>query len=108
MTTISDLDLMQVTGGKAPAGGAVKTSGSGTDNDAVLTALTSIQNSIKDLGRSNNSLFGSNSGLLFMTMALMMSRQNSTVVYSGGGGGGCYGGGCYAPRRVGYSWRAWW
>ena len=105
MTTISDLDLMQVTGGKVPDAG-LRTSGGSTDNDAILSALTSIQSSIKDLNGRNNSLFGGNNGLLFMTMALMMSRQNSnTVVYSGGGGG--YPGGCYAPR-AGFSWRAWW
>ena len=102
MTSISDLDLMQVTGGKVPDASINSGSSGSSNNDAILSALTNIQSSLKDIGKNNNSLFGGTNGLLFMTMALALSRRNDTVVYAGGGGG------CYAPRRVGFSWRAWW
>jgi hypothetical protein len=104
MKTISEVDLMQVTGGKAPDASLGSTASSGSsNNDAVLSALNNIQSSLKDIGKNNNSLFGGNNGLLFMTMALALSRRNDTVVYAGGGGGGGWGHG-----RVSFRWRASW
>ena len=96
MKTISELELAHVTGGKGPEATSV-TPGSGSsssNNDAVMSALNGIQSSLKDLQKPQG-LFGGNNGLLFMTMALAMSRRSEVVVYGGG------------PRR-GYSWRAYW
>jgi hypothetical protein len=96
MKTISEVELAQVTGGKGPEATSV-TPGSGSsssNNDAVMSALNGIQSSLKDLQKPQG-LFSGNNGLLFMTMALAMSRRSEVVVYGGG------------PRR-GYSWRAYW
>ena len=107
MTTLSEVDLMQVTGGKVPDVSIGSTGSSSSNNDAILASLTSIQNSLKDVGKNNNSLFGGNAGLMF-AMAICMSRRNDNVVYVGGGGGcGGYGGG-YARSRVSFRWRASW
>src|SRR5436190_8495098 len=98
MTTLSLDELVQVTGGKGPdaASVGITASGSSSSSDAVLSALNSIQSSLKDLGRNNNGgLFGGNNGLMFMAMAVAMSRRSDLVVYGGGGAPG------------GYSWRAW-
>lgn len=101
MKTIDTLDLELVTGGKGHplntiGGDAASSSG---NNDQLLSTLQGIQSSLKDLGKNQNGgLFGGTNGLLFMTMALAMSRRNDVVVY--GGGGGC--------RRPGWSFRAWW
>jgi len=104
MKTISELDLEQVTGGKVPDTAIASGTGGGGDNDAILSALNSIQSSLKDIGKNNNGgLFGGNNGLLFMTMALAFSQRSSTVVY-GGGGGGCAG----PVGNVRFSFRARW
>lgn len=89
--SISAADLEHVTGGNLPPA-----SGNGTTNDQLLAAMQGIQSSLKDLSSSNNnnSLFGGNNGLLFMTMALCMSRRSDVYVYGGGRCGGW-----------GYSWR---
>jgi hypothetical protein len=96
MKTISEVELAHVTGGKGPDATAVTpgSSSSSSNNDAVMSALNGIQSSLKDLQKPQG-LFGGNNGLLFMTMALAMSRRSEVVVYGGG------------PRR-GYSWRAYW
>jgi len=88
--SISAADLERVTGGTTPP-----TNSNCTSNDQLLAAMQSIQSSLKDLNcNNNNSLFGGNNGLLFMTMALCMSRRNDVYVY---GGGRC-GGGWYSYR----------
>lgn len=103
MKTIDSLDLVLVTGGTThpltSIGTAGGNSGSSTNNnDQLLSTLQGIQSSLKDLGQNhNNGLFGGANGLLFMTMALAMSRRNDVVVY---GGGGCH--------RPGFSFRASW
>ena len=99
MTTISDCDLITVTGGVKPDATTV-TPGSTTssNNDAVLGALNGIQSSLKDLGKNNGGLFGGNNGMMFGMMAgLALSRRNTDVVVHGSWG----------PRR-GFSWRAYW
>ena len=97
MKTISNLELAHVTGGKGPdvtaTVGPGSGSGSSSNNDAVLSALNGIQSSLKDLQKPQG-LFSGNNGLLFMTMALAMSRRSEVVVYGGG--------------HRGYSWRAYW
>ncbi len=92
MKTLSDHDLALVTGGKALDASAGLRASSNSD-DQVLTALRGIQNTLEDLGKNNGGLFGGNNGLLFMTMALAMSRRSEVVVYGG--------------HRRGYSWRVW-
>lgn len=91
MKTISLDDLDSVTGGKNLG------ISSGSSNDQLLSTLTNIQSSLKDLSKNQNQggLFGGQNGLLFMTMALAMSQRQSNVVV--------YGGGC----RRGFSWRVW-
>ena len=93
MKTISEVELALVTGGKGPEVTSVQPGGSSSNNDAVMSALNGIQSSLKDLQKPQG-LFGGNNGLLFMTMALAMSRRSEVVVYGG--------------RRGGYSWRAYW
>ena len=99
MTTISDNDLLNVTGGKGPDATTVTPSAGGSNNDAVLGALNGIQSSLKDLGKNNNNgLFSGTNGMMFGMMAgLAMSRRNTDVVVHGSWG----------PRR-GFSWRAYW
>lgn len=91
-TYLSAADLDLVTGGTAHA------SPSSTTNDQLLAAMQGLQSSLKDLtcNNNNNSLFGGNNALLFMTMAMCMSRRNDVYVYGGGRCGGWY------------SWRAGW
>jgi hypothetical protein len=98
MKTISDVELALVTGGKGPDATTVSPSSGGTssNNDAVLSALQGIQSSINDLG-TKQGLFSGNNGLLFMTMALAMSRRSEVVVYGGGGW-----------HHRGYGFRAYW
>lgn len=100
MKTISTNDLANVTGGKAPSP-TISTGGDtgGSSNEQLLSALQGIQSSLKDLGKNQNQggLFGGQNGLLFMTMALAMSRRSEVVVT---GGNGC--------RRGSYSWRVGW
>ena len=100
MKTISAVELEQVTGGKgSPSASIANTSGGGGDNDQILSTLQNIQSSLKDLGNKNNGgLFGGNNGLMFMTMALALSRRNDVVVQ----GGSCCRG------RTSFSWRASW
>jgi len=96
MKTLSNDDLDHVTGGKDST---VAGTSSGGNNDAMLTTLQGIQSSLKDLGKNQNQgLFGGNSGLLFMGMALAMSNRgpSQTVVQ--------YGGGCCGRRRLSFSW----
>ena len=88
LITLDDLDLAAVTGGTH--GGTH--SSSGIDSQ-LLTTLQGIQSSLDDLGKNQNGLFGNNSALLFMTMALAFSRRGDVSVSSG-------------PR--GWSWRANW
>jgi hypothetical protein len=95
LRTINELDLEQVTGGQAPAGGATKTTSSGSSDDAVLKALHGIQASLADIGKKNQGLFGGTNGLLFMTMALAFSRHAQMSV-SGGSNG------------LSYSWKSSW
>jgi hypothetical protein len=84
MKTLSTDDLSLVTGGKTIAD--VAPNGS---NDQIMSALTNIQSSLKDLGKSQNQgMFGGQNGLMFMTMALAM-RQSNVVVYGGGCRRGC-------------------
>lgn len=85
--SISATDLELVTGGITP---------SCTTNDQLMGALQGLQHSLKDLNcnNNNNSLFGGNNGMLFMAMAMCMSRRNDVYVYGGGRCGGW-----------GYSWR---
>ena len=101
MKTISAVDLEQVTGGKgSPSANVANTSGGGDSNEQIMSALNGIQSSLKDLGKNNNGgLFGGNNGLMFMTMALALSRRNDSVVY--------YNGGCNRGRAS-FSWRASW
>lgn len=94
MKTLSNLDLLQVTGGKPDA--ALDTTGGSSSNDQLLGTLQNIQSSLDDLGKNQNQgLFGGQSGPMFMTMALAMSRRSDVVV--------CGGGGC----RRGPRWRVW-
>jgi len=80
MYTISPDDLMNVTGGKDKT----PTVNSNNNNDQVMTALQSIQSTLKDLGKPNNQgLFSGQNGLMFM-MALCMSRRSEVVVIGGG------------------------
>ena len=66
MKTLSEVDLMEVTGGKVPNASLGVTGTSSSNNDAILASLNSIQNSIKDIGKNNNNgLFGGNAGLMF-------------------------------------------
>jgi hypothetical protein len=106
MKTLSLDNLMEVTGGKVPDATIGSTTGSSSNNDAVLSALAGIQKSIKDINNNNNGL--GNNGLLFMGLAIALSSRNNSTTVIGGGGGGCCGGG-YAPRRVGHPrGRVWW
>jgi bacteriocin-like protein len=89
MKTLTDHDLALVTGGKTPDAAACTSS----SNNEMLTALRGIQNTLEDLGKNNGGLFGGDNGLMFMTMALAMSRRSEVVVYGG--------------RRRGYSWHVW-
>lgn len=99
MKTISEVELAQVTGGKGPDATSIQpSSGGSSNNDAVMNALNGIQSSLKDLQKPQG-LFSGNNGLMFMTMALAMSRRSEVVVYGGGGWGG---------HRRGFSWRAYW
>ena len=96
LPTISELELEQVMGGKShTSADLAASSGSGNNNDAILAALQGIQSSLKDLGKNNNGLFGGNNGLLFMTMALALSRRGQMTVQGGTGG-------------YNYSWRGSW
>jgi bacteriocin-like protein len=90
LCTISEHELDQVTGGTTPTD-----SGSGLNSDAVLKALRGIEDSLKDIGKNNNSLFGGNSGLLFMTFALALSRRGELSVSNGRNG-------------FSYSWKGSW
>lgn len=73
--SISSEDLDAVSGGAA----RVASSGSGSDsNDQLLTMLTSIGDSIKDLAKNNNS--GGGDMMQMMMMMMMMGGM-------GGGGG---------------------
>jgi bacteriocin-like protein len=100
MKTISTNDLATVTGGKAPATSLGSTTGdTGSSNEQVLSALQGIQSSLKDLGKNQNQgLFGGTNGLLFMTMALALSRRSEVVVANGS----------YHGRRGSFSWRVGW
>lgn len=93
MKTLSLEALDTVTGGLTPITGSGGSSSS--SNDQILSTLQNIQSSIKDLGQNHGQgLFGGDSGaLMFMTMALAMSRRSEVVVYGGG-------------RRHGW-WRGW-
>jgi hypothetical protein len=84
--SISAADLELVTGGTTPV------PANSTTNDQLMAAMQSIQSSLKDLScnNNNNGLFGGSNGLLFMTMALCMSRRNDVYVYGGGRCGGWY------------------
>jgi hypothetical protein len=93
MKTLSITDLETVTGGKLQPTTSIS---GGGDNDQILSTLQGIQSSLKDLGKTNNGLFGGNSGLLFMTMALAMGRRSEVSV----NGGACCG-------RRGFRWRVW-
>jgi bacteriocin-like protein len=99
MKTLSNDDLDHVTGGK-DLSTVAGTGGGGGSNDAMLTTLQGIQSSLKDLGKNQNQgLFGGQSGMLFMTMALAMSQNrgpSQTVVYGGGG--------CCRRRGFSFSW----
>jgi hypothetical protein len=92
--SISNEALETVFGGKtSPPTHDMSTMGdSASGNDAaVVAALQGIQSSLNDLGKNNsNGLFGGNNGLLFMTMALAMSRRGEVVVSGGRGGGNYY------------------
>ena len=95
----SDLDLVfGGTGSDKPAipGSASSGSGSsGLNGDQLLTAIQGIQSSLKDINKNNNGgLFGNN-GMLFLGMAMAMSRRSEVVVYGGRHG-------------YGYSWRSGW
>src|SRR6266550_9508815 len=99
MKILSSFDLDLVTGGAYPLGTLDSKPGSGSsssgNNSQLLSTLQGIQGSLSDLGKNQNQgLFGGSNGLMFMTMALAMSRRNDTVVYANNGGG-CYGGGCH-------------
>ena len=94
MQNISANDLDLVTGGTPSATQGPSTSSStgssGCTSDALLTSLQSIQSSLKDLGKNQNQgLFGGQNGLLFLTMALAM-RRNEVVVCGNGRCGGSY------------------
>ncbi|HUS30561.1 MAG TPA: hypothetical protein VMZ53_18755 [Kofleriaceae bacterium] len=100
MKTITTVELELVTGGAYPLG-TIDKPGSSGGNDQLLSTLTGIQSSLKDLSKNQNNqgLFGGQNGLLFVT-ALMLSQRNNTntVVYQQGGG-------C-APRH-GFRFRIW-
>lgn len=94
MKTITDAELALVTGGKLSPSTTLGTTGGSSSDDQLLSTLQGIQSSLKDLGKNNNSLFGGNNALLFMTMALAMNRRSEVVVYGSG-------------YRRGFSWRVW-
>jgi hypothetical protein len=97
MKTISDLDLEHVIGGKTPPVTTSLPGSSYNNNSALMSSLYGIQNSLKDLGRNQNQGFCGNNGLLFMGMALAMSRRNDVYVH-----------GSYSYRGPGFRWRAYW
>lgn len=88
MKTLDSLDLALVTGGISPNNpGDTKPSApsSGSSNDALLSTLSGISNSLKDLSKNQNQgPFSGTNGLLFMTMLMLSQQRNNTVVYAGG------------------------
>jgi bacteriocin-like protein len=98
MKTLSNADLAQVTGGKTSNITDTANDGSGSGgNDQLLSRLQDIQSSIKSLSENQNKgLFGGANGLMFMTMALALSRRSEVYVY---GGNSC---------RRGIYWRTSW
>jgi hypothetical protein len=79
MQTLTHRDLAGVTGGTTPT---TTSTGTGTTNDQLLTAIQGIQSDLSDLGKHQGGLFGnSTNAMLFMTMALAM-RQREVVVYA--------------------------
>jgi hypothetical protein len=84
LQTIDPTALAGVSGGRSrTASGSSSSSTSTSGDDATLTALTGILDSLRDLARSrNNSGFGTNEMLLLM---MMMGRNNQqpTVVTTG-------------------------
>lgn len=91
MKTLETLDLVLVTGGVSPNNpGDTKfpTSSSGSSNDALLSTLSGISDSLKDLSKNQNQgPFSGTNGLLFVSMLALSQQRNNTVVYAGAPGG---------------------
>jgi hypothetical protein len=86
LETIDPTALTQVAGGKAAA------SSSSGDNDAVMTALSGILDSLSSIAKSNQSSgFGANEMMLFM---MMMQQRNAPQVVSA------------APQPSNWTWDA--
>ena len=100
MKTLETLDLLLVTGGISPNNpGDTKPSATGSSNDALLSTLSGISESLKDLSKNQNQgPFSGTNGLLFVTMLALSQQRNNTVVYAGGPG--------YGPRH-GFRFRIW-
>ena len=89
MKTLETLDLVLVTGGVSPnnPGDTKPSVGSSGSNDALLSTLSGISDSLKDLSKhQNQGPFSGTNGLLFVTMLALSQQRNNTVVYSGGPG----------------------
>lgn len=91
MTTLTTLDLSNVTGGAAK-------------NSELTSALTNIQSSLKDLSGQKNGGFDSTTMLM---LGLMMSQQkNSPTVIAGGAAPAAAGPVVNVSTRV--ASRRWW
>lgn len=85
LQTIDPTTLANVSGGRtrtASGSSSSSSSSSGSVDDATLTALTGILDSLKSLNSNRNSGFGTNEMLLLM-MVMGRGNQQPTVVTTG-------------------------
>ena len=110
MKSISAVELSMVTGGKLDAslgttGATTGLTGSG-NNDAVLTALTGIQASLKDVNKNQGLFSGPNGWVPAMVLGMALSGRgggsNNHVSYSYNSGGYYPAGGHFRFRVHGW------
>ena len=83
LQTIDPTALAGVSGGRTRTASGSSSSSSTSGDDATLTALTGILDSLKDLNNSRNSSgFGLNEMMLLM-MVMGRNNQSPTVVTTG-------------------------
>ena len=89
MRTLSNVDLEQVTGGKTASPiAATNNNGSGTGNSngdqALLTAIQGISNTLKTLNDDKNKgLFGGQTGILLLAVLMSQRRSGGYEVHVG-------------------------
>jgi len=79
LTTLDPSDLDSVTGGKLVKPGP----GSSSGNSEILSQLSSLQSSIKDLSKpaQSGSAFGGSNLMLFAMLAMNRPAAQTNVVY---------------------------